>query len=206
MIYGADISEWQGAPDWRALEAWLAGRGITFFMLRTEDGLHKDARFASYCKSLSDLGFSDLGTYAYFRASQPAAPQVAWALECHGDLPGPLAVDVETLDGLYPERVANALAESLAELERQSGRTPAIYTDPGDWMRLGAFGKSHGFERFPLWIASISSRPLVPPPWGACTMWQYTWQRTVPGFNAPVDGDVFYGSIEEWRALGRSTS
>jgi hypothetical protein len=208
MIHGVDISEWQGDPDWRALRTWLAlgapdGEDVSFLMLRSEDGMRADGRFSAYCKALSDLGFSDLGTYVFFRASQPVLPQILHALACHGDLPGPLALDVETLDGTDPAKVADRAAFALAELERQSGRTPMIYTDPGDWSRLGAYGKSHDFERFPLWVATIGPRPLVPPPWNSCAMWQYTWRRTLAGFSSPIDADVFYGTIEEWRALGR---
>lgn len=202
MIYGADLSEWQGEPAWEVLAAFFK-RELSFLMLRTEDGLHKDGKFSHYCFELSQRGVSELGTYAFFRASKDPKPQVDFATLCHGDLPGPLAVDFETLDGAAPELAADRLQWALEELTRQTGRLPMIYTDPGDWMRLGAYGRSHHFDRYPLWIATIGSKPIVPPPFSKTAMWQYTWDRRLEGFAGPVDGDVFYGTLEEWREIGR---
>lgn len=203
MIFGADISEWQGIPKWDVLAKWLEPKPLQFFMLRTEDGLHKDGKFSAYCMGLNSIGFYDLGTYMFFRASKPVADQVRMAVEMHGDLPGPLAVDIESIDGMMPEQVADRLTETLQLVTTQTGRLPMIYTDPGDWSSLGPFGRSHHFERYPLWVATIGSKPVIPSPFAKCDMWQYTWKREVPGFSALVDGDCFYGTLDEWKAIGR---
>lgn len=206
-IYGVDISEWQSDPDLSKLSTWLAGKPIEFFMLRTEDGNHKDGKFASYCMGLNSIDLYDLGTYFFFRAHLPMREQVLRAVSMHGDLPGPMACDMETLDGVDPMLAAERTLEALELSAQETGRTPLLYTDLGDWSKLGAWGKLPEFGKYPLWLAAVTEDPnrqtFVPPPWTAPVMRQYTFSRKVPGFIANVDGDVFLGSIEDWRSVGR---
>jgi hypothetical protein len=45
----------------------------------------------------------------------------------------------------------------------------------------------------------------VPPGWDSLTIWQHDANTRVPGFAAPIDVNVFDGTIEELRALGSPT-
>jgi GH25 family lysozyme M1 (1,4-beta-N-acetylmuramidase) len=205
--FGLDWSQWQGKPDWKALDDWLRGKPIEFIMLRVADGQHVDIQFSAYCVGLNALGFYDLGTYFFFRAHLPIEEQCQRAVNMHGDLPGPIAIDMETLDGVAPELAASATLEALERVTVLSGRKPMLYTDGGDWGRLGAYGKQHGFADYPLWLAAVTEDPdrdvLSPPGLAPVSMRQYTFSRKIPGVTGNVDGDVFLGTIDGWRTIGR---
>ena len=82
-----------------------------------------------------------------------------------------------------------------------------LYTDNGDWGKLGPHGKVAPFADYPLWLAAVvpepSFRKFIPAPWKDVACWQYTFSRRVPGINANVDGDVFFGDLGAWRDIGR---
>lgn len=210
VIFGVDISQWQGLPNLPALQAFLATDQLQFVMLRTEDGAHVDGKFDAYCTAFNNIGLYELGTYMFFRAHLPVQAQCERAAMMHGDLPGPLAVDMETLDEVAPELAASATLEALERMTALMGRKPLLYSDFGDWSKLGAHGKGPAFADYPLWLAAVTEDPkkitAVPAPWTSAIMRQYTWQRRIPGFSGNVDGDAFYGSIEDWRNIGRSAA
>lgn len=82
-----------------------------------------------------------------------------------------------SLDDLY---------EFLCEVERLTGRIPAIYS--GHVLKDQLAGKSQDrFRGYRLWLAQYGSQPSLPPGWNDYWLWQYTDQGSVPGVTAPTD-------------------
>ena len=116
------------------------------------------------------------------------------------DLMLPVVVDLENDPYVNTETDSNAcygLSQStmvawitafIAEMKKDSGKTPIIYTTTGWWD--SCTGDSSAFKADPLWIASYGvSVPSIPSVWSNLTFWQYSESGTVPGIGGEVDLD-----------------
>jgi lysozyme len=192
-IQGVDVSEFQGTIDWPRVKA----AGIAFAFVRVSDGVqHRDPTFAENWAGTRANGIVR-GVYQFFRASEDPIAQAdllasSVPLE-QGDL---IAADVELTDGASAGTIAAHLATWCDEIQRKTGRSPIIYTMPGFWNPLGA-----NFSGHDLWVANwFVSSPGLPAGWSSWKFWQYSDQGSVPGIDARVDRDVWYGSLAELAA------
>jgi len=111
----------------------------------------------------------------------------------------PVALDIEpdpysssTVNSCYnqtPSGMVTWISQFLAEMQKDSGKTPAIYTDPDFWSQCT--GGYTGFSsKYPLWLASWDvSSPAALDGWSAPAVWQYSDDETVNGMSGGVDGD-----------------
>jgi GH25 family lysozyme M1 (1,4-beta-N-acetylmuramidase) len=86
------------------------------------------------------------------------------------------------------------ISQFLAEMQKDSGKTPVIYTDPSFWSWCtGGSQSSPGstaFSSYPLWLASWDvPSPSALADWSGPALWQYTDDETVDGMSGGVDGD-----------------
>lgn len=92
--------------------------------------------------------------------------------------------------------------------------TPLVYLNAaaingGDWAAVEA--------RFPLWYAGYGANAQTdgfqPPPakpavtWASgVLLWQYTSKGRLPGYAGDLDMNIFYGTVDDWHALGIHTT
>jgi GH25 family lysozyme M1 (1,4-beta-N-acetylmuramidase) len=90
--------------------------------------------------------------------------------------------------GLSQSTMVSWITAFIAEMKKDSGKTPIIYTTT-DWWD-SCTGDSSAFTADPLWIASYGvSVPSIPPVWGSLAFWQYSESGTVAGIGGAVDLD-----------------
>jgi lysozyme len=112
--------------------------------------------------------------------------------------------------GRKPAQIVAQARAFLEEVQRETGRTPMIYTAKAWWTER--IGKAGGAElaAYPLWIAdySRSSRASESPPGLSATapwtLWQFTEAATMAlADKASFDASIYKGSADEfYRALG----
>jgi hypothetical protein len=110
----------------------------------------------------------------------------------------PVALDIEgdpytssTVNSCYNQTtsgMATWITQFLAEMQKDSGKTPVIYTNPSFWATCT--NNSKAFTSYPLWLADygVASPPAVAG-WSSPALWQYADNVTVGGMTGGVDGD-----------------
>mmetsp|Transcript_10736 Transcript_10736/g.16178 ORF Transcript_10736/g.16178 Transcript_10736/m.16178 type:complete len:93 (-) Transcript_10736:45-323(-) len=75
-----------------------------------------------------------------------------------------------------------------------TGRPPIIYTGYYFWQ--DNVGGPDDNLNCPLWIASYTSSPSIPPAWSSVgwAFWQYSDEGSVSGISGAVDEDYFKNS------------
>jgi GH25 family lysozyme M1 (1,4-beta-N-acetylmuramidase) len=185
---GIDVSSFQPSFDWAAER----GRISFAFVKATEGMTVRDPDFGANWQSAKDLGIVR-GAYHFAHPRNGAAHDSQAFLatvQAHGLQAGDLlALDLETSDGLSPQRVAEYARNWCADVHRVTGHTPIVYT----FLSFAEEGNCAGLGHYPLWIAEPSApagRPAVPQPWSTWKFHQYGTTRV--GLNT-VDVNVFNG-------------
>lgn len=187
---GIDVSHHQGRIDWAAVQ----GEGVGFaFVKATEGATFTDPAFARNWAALGETSIAR-GAYHRFRPRADAVAQarhfVAVARIAEGDLPP--VVDVEATDGVSDARLVRGVRAWLAEVERETGKRPIVYTKPG-------FRRAHlgaALDDYPLWIAEYG---VDQPSAGEWTIWQHSERGSIAGIRTAVDLDRFNGTMGEMR-------
>ncbi|MGN9842820.1 glycoside hydrolase family 25 protein [Nonomuraea sp. H19] len=194
VLQGIDVSNWQRSVDWTG----HAESGVTFaFAKATEGGDFTDKWFARNWEGMRE-SWIVCGAYHFARPKGDPIEQARHFLATvrsagglrRGDL---VALDLETNDGLRPERVARHARRWCRFVERHAGVRPFVYTFPA----FAREGNCAGLAEYPLWIANPGKprgRPVVPGPWQDWTIHQYA--------HSPVDRNVFHGTRKQLTKLG----
>lgn len=185
---GIDLSSFQPSFDWPAEK----GR-ISFAFIKATEGMTvKDPEFAVNWQAAKALGIVR-GAYHFGHPSNGAANDsraFVDTVRAHGLQAGDLlALDLETSDGLSPERVAEYARNWCADVHHDTGLTPIVYT----FLSFAEAGNCAGLGHYPLWIAEPSAppgRPVVPKPWST---WKFHQFGTAPVGTNTVDVNVFNG-------------
>jgi GH25 family lysozyme M1 (1,4-beta-N-acetylmuramidase) len=176
---GIDVSNHQGTVDFARVKK----AGYTFAYLKATEGLgFVDPFYLGNVQKARAAGLK-VGAYHFLQpksgrtgADEARAFHVQLA---KGKLELRPVVDVE-VTGLSPAQTENYVDQFVTEL-RQLGHDPLIYTFP-------AFLKWHRTHGCPLWIAHFGvSKPTVPSPWRAYTIWQHSSTARVPGVSGNCD-------------------
>jgi WD40 repeat protein len=205
-VLGVDVSSFNGKVDWNAIEA----AGYRFAFTRASEGIDQvDELFEANWAGILDAGMLR-GAYHVFRPAQDAVAQAGFFAQTialqEGDLP-PVVV-LETMDELPSDQVLQNLLAFLVELQKQTGRSPIVYTNPVFWQGLledptSSVQQSAPSSRtlFPsndyqLWVASYgkSDAPSLPSGWGTWAFWQYSGEGEVPGIQSQVSLTRFNGN------------
>ncbi len=205
MIFGPDVSDWQGAVDWAA----VAGSGRRLGIAKATEGTSYVADTLEANRSgMAAAGLVLRGLYHFARAAAGGAGEQAhhFLAAVSTLAPGEVAVlDLEDDAIGHAETGAWAL-EWLEAVEAVTGRAPWLYSYAPF---LAGIDTSH-LTRFPLWIAGyghndgqVPGEDFRPPTdrWARATLWQYTSAATVPGIDGPADDNLFEGTVAELAAL-----
>ena len=193
MVFGIDVSDWQGTIDWAAVFG-DTDPIISFVYSKATDGARFAADSFDRNHDIVRVRGHHFGAYHFFRFEDDPNEQAANFINTSlnrgrgGDLI-PM-VDVET---------GAANSDSLStflSVVQGAFKVPRIlvYTDAGYWdgTSLGS-----GFSGHPLWAANFvhegnepSGAPYLPQTggWTDWTVWQYDNQGVVPGIgNTDLD-------------------
>lgn len=198
MLKGIDISKWQGSIDFDAV-----AKTQDFIIIRSSYGNGYTDEFFTRnrdeCRRLDiPHGFYH---YSYPQYNEPEA-EADWFLHVVGNL--------ESGESLYldfEERYPTPVEWSKRFLDRISeqleGYKPLIYlnkytTECYDWSPIADAGNG-------LWLAYWDYDPngtFNVPHWDIVAMRQFSNNESINGISGRVDGNVFYGDLEQFMAYG----
>jgi len=206
---GIDVSKHQqDVIDWAKVRA----SGVEFVLQRASVGRDADIDFPRFWPGAKAAGLLR-GAYHYFMVGSGQAQAELFLAQLGrdtGELPP--ALDLEQRDIDYAAYMAQAKIW-LDIVEKAVGRRPVLYVGPAGWR--GFYGQHAPWASgYPLWIGNPplsggavphwtnvinkTYQPDVPETWGGVwRFWQYAWQGVVPGAGAPIDLDVFNGSLQD---------
>jgi lysozyme len=188
-VEGVDVSQHQGAIDWRA----LSQTSVRFaYMKASEGGDHVDGRFAFNWREASGAGLLR-GAYHFFTLCRPGAQQAQHFLDqnVYEDGALPPAVDIEQKHacrrGPTMNDVVGEVRAFLDRVQSAIGIRPLLYTtrEFHDLHLKNAFAE----ERF--WIRSLFTPPRFRTrQW---VIWQHHNRAHRAGVSTPVDLNSFRG-------------
>lgn len=205
MIFGPDVSDFQGVVDWAAVRA--SGR-LFGFTKATEGRTFVAETFGANRTGMAAAGMVLRGIYHFARPDRnSAANEATHFLTTTGSLDsGEVAVlDLESGNIGHAETGAWALAW-LEAVEKATGRTPWVYS----YASFLADFDTSALTRFPLWIAGYGPNDGQVPEkkyrpgtdrWPRAIVWQYTSAASVPGVAGQCDDNLFEGTAVELAAL-----
>jgi lysozyme len=195
QMLGADISEWQGPTTLGAFSG-------SFILIREGFGTSRlDHQFVSNRDQARALGLPHgFYWYAYPEYDTPQAEATDFATWTDWQA-GELAVLDFEEPSSHPVSWALQFVQTFEQLR---GFKPLIYMSQNelyayDWSAVAGNGNG-------LWEAKWDGS-LVAPASGAfafAAAKQYTDATSYPGISGRIDGDVFYGTAQQWAAYGRS--
>jgi lysozyme len=188
-VRGIDVSHHQGTIDWAA----VASAGYRFAWIKaSEGGDSRDSRFAESWEGASAAGVVPGGYhfYTFCRTPEEQAANFLGALEGRDGTALPPVVDVEYGGNCSrrPTDLAGELERFRGVVERKLGRRPLVYT-------THEIRADHAIEG-PFWMRDVFWEP--PGPW---VVWQYGYERHLPGVSGLVDVDAFAGSEAEFEGF-----
>ncbi|MEU0788344.1 lysozyme [Streptomyces sp. NPDC006173] len=199
-VEGHDVSSHQKDVDWRSAET----KGARFVYVKaTESTAYRNPYFA---RQYDGAGAAGLLRGAYHFAlpdTSSGNAQAAYFVRNGGAWRAdgrtlPPALDIEydpyarrrACYGLSPAATVRWIKDFSDEVERETGRTPVIYTTTHWWNTRT--GSSRAFAaRHALWPARYDAAAPGPLPAGWST-WTF-WQHDITG-SPPGDQDLFHGS------------
>lgn len=220
MLKGIDVSAYQGTVDWKKVK----DAGFEFAYIKVTEGISYASPTWREQKAGASAAGLLVGAYHFDRPGRPALDQVGHFLQVSGtDWDIPHAWDTEVMSGsdTLPVNQDKRIRGALEALEDCTGIVPVLYSFPGFWANLGALGRDHFYEKYPLWIAHYLymgkdkrivnacqapchssgptySKPMIPAPWKKYTIWQvHGDDGRVPGVRGACDINVFNGTRED---------
>jgi len=203
---GPDISRWQH-PNGATINWDKVAAGCNSFAIikATEGAGYTNPYFASDWIGAGAAGLIR-GAYHFARPALPMSTATQQADEFasvvgsmrYGQTLPPI-LDLEENGGLSAASLITWTQTFLAEVQRKTGRTPAIYTYRFFWSE--SMASTSALRRYPLWIAdyTTASQPHSPliGSWPTWALWQYTASASVAGIPGPVDRSRFNGTLAD---------
>lgn len=195
MLYGIDISSWQGDID-------LSPLPIDFCIVKSTEGLTYVNPYFYKIREAQEQG-KLIGTYHYARDNNPEK-EAQWFID---NITSYLDIAIPVLDWEENQSV-DWVNRFVRYFKEKTGIWCWIYANP--W-RFNQGGVEENCDR---WIAaypnvkhpSLDYDPgNIPNTDGVVCCWQYASDGNVSGYNGNLDINHFYGDEKAWRsyALGR---
>jgi len=210
-IFGPDVSYFQNGMSLVKAKQ----EGMSFVILRTNDGTFKDTCYASHYDDAKNAGLL-IAAYAYIRNPSEGtsiAAQVQTTLQVMGDRKVPVWLDCETNAGLHVDHI-RAYKRGL---EAAGVRVPGIYTYVPFWEGKVSPSEPDMAEFGRLWKAAYpggtgtaaqvysasggdgSHNWTYPLGNRKPDLWQFTDRATIAGHT--VDCNAFRGTVEQLRTI-----
>ena len=198
MLKGIDVSKWQGDINWSSV-----AKNTDFAIIRSSYGTgYKDEKFEyNRDKARQENILRGFYHYSYPNHNTPEA-EADWFLSVVTPLQ-----DGESLYLDFEENYPDPVGWSKRFLDRireaLGGYLPLIYINyytakTYDWSPVADAG-------YGLWLAKWDYDPdgtFDVPYWSVVAMRQYSNNETINGISGRVDGNVFYGGVEQFLAYG----
>ena len=202
-VHGVDVSKYQGDIDWQA----AAQGGVQFAWIKSTEGAdHLDENFARNWRGAAEAGIPR-GAYHFAFWCRTPAEQMRWFQQNvpvdEDALPPVLDVELTPTSktctrSLYREEVLREMREMLEMMERHYGKRPVIYSTVDFYQGIL---HSNALDDYPIWVRSTKYEPKVKYGNRKWHFWQYQSDGRVPGINAKVDRNAFYGTRRQWDAF-----
>jgi lysozyme len=198
-IHGIDVSYYQGKIDWQKVKAMKEdGVAVDFaFIKATEGVLNVDPYFQRNWREAPKAGLK-VGAYHFFRPKRSGLWQANFFLQTvnieKGDLPP--VVDIESLDGVSPDKMRKELNAFIIQIEVKTKVRPIIYSGL-------KFYQDHlmgYYEGYPFWVAHYH-QPKLKVPANAWKFWQHSDKARINGINHVVDFNAFNGDSLQFQQL-----
>ncbi|MGA8112330.1 MAG: lysozyme [Actinocatenispora sp.] len=212
VLYGIDVSHYQGSINWTSVKA----AGTSFAYIKATEGTtFHDPNFSSNYTNAYYAGLIR-GAYHFARPDSSGGAAQADYFASHGGgwsadnqtLPGMLDIEYgpnSTCYGLSQASMVSWISAFLNEYHARTSRWAPIYTTT-DWWKTCTGNSSAFAGNSPLFVARYSSSAgTLPAGWGFWTFWQYTSTGSVSGVPGNVDRDQFNGSADRLLALANNT-
>jgi len=190
-----DISRYQAGFN---MQAFKDSGGLGVILKASEGTSIKDSSYDAHRANALAAGLA-VASYHFFRPSDPET-QADWFLECANVNWGERVVcDVE--DPSCEKGSVKAFFQRI--ISQRPDLQLTVYTGHVGEEAEAEWGRSEWLaENTSLWTCQYASSPS---PWASETwpqwsLWQYTDNGSVPGFNGPVDCNKFNGSDENFLA------
>ena len=198
-IHGIDVSHYQHAIDWKAVQAMQDKNvKIGFAFIKATEGLGRvDNGFRRNWFN-AKKALMPRGAYHFFISSKSGKAQAENFIETvnlsKGDLPPVL--DIESANGASVTDIQQRAIDWLLMIENHYKVKPIIYTNI-DFYENFLDGK---FDDYPLWIAHYyeKKKPRITRKW---ILWQHNEKGRVNGIDAYVDFNVFNGDSTAFKNL-----
>ncbi|MFF2654782.1 lysozyme [Streptomyces sp. NPDC058045] len=204
---GNDVSSYQGNINWGSVH----GKGGRFaYVKATESTNYRNPYFAQQYNGAYKAGMLR-GAYHFALPNKSSGKTQAAYFVRHGGgwsadgktLPPALDIEHNPYSGgsCYGKSAAGMVSwiKSFSdEVNRRTGRRPAIYTSTQWWNTCTGHSRAFAAQH-PLWLARYGSSPgPLPAGWTFWTFWQYNDHGKLPG-----DQDKFNGSMTQLRRLAK---
>lgn len=203
-ITGVDISAWQNDVSTPKNVDFIKMKeaGAAFIFMRAFFGVSKDRDFDYYWKTAKSVGLPR-GAYMFPITTVSITEQANIFVNLLKPDRGEISpvIDVETYRGssLSIKDIKNC----VNIVENGLGVSPIIYTGYYVWREIVGSNDPF-FKKYLLWIATYSTKPMIPPPW---TEWIF-WQATDKGDGAKygvesknIDVDYFNGTQDDFNKI-----
>lgn len=197
FVNGVDVSNHQNTGgespiDWNAVK----GENQRFAFVKATEGTDfTDKSFHKFAQEAGDMGLA-VGAYHYARPARDAAAQAHHFANVVNTGPKtvlPPVLDIEVDEGLSPQQLQDWTRTFLEILEKETGRTPIIYTYRYFWTEK--MGDTQEFANYPLWLAAWQNKaPRPVGGWDKVDIWQRSDSGRIAGINTPVDTNLFNGN------------
>ena len=202
-VHGIDVSKYQGLIDWGQVRQ----SGVRFAWIKaTEGGDNADSQFQRNWAEARAAGIPR-GAYHFVYWCRPWQEEMRWFeqnVPVENDALPPV-LDVEATPTsktckrtLYRDEVLAQMRQMLEEMERHFGKRPVIYSTVDFYAGILAGG---GLSDYPIWVRSTKYSPSVKYGDRRWHFWQYQSDGRIPGINAKVDRNAFFGSAKQWQAF-----
>ena len=199
-IHGIDVSFYQGQIDWQMVKRMHEDSvHITFAYIKATEGIAQvDPYFQRNWREAAKAGII-CGPYHYFRPEKNGKWQARFLLQNvnpeTGDLP--IAVDIEELDGVSPEKMRAELTQFLKYISAHSESKPIIYAG----LKFYKQNLAGYFNNYTFWLAHYYEESLDGDHGVKWVFWQHNDKGRVNGINHVVDFDAFNGDSIAFKKL-----
>ena len=199
-IHGIDVSSYQGRIDWQLVKDMSEDNvHVSFAYIKATEGIIQiDPYFQRNWREGPKAGII-CGAYHYFRPEMSGKWQAVFFLQNvkneRGDLP--LAVDIEELDGVEPEKMRTELTLFLKYVSLKTKAKPIIYSG----LKFYQANLTGYFDDYDFWLAHYYEPDLEVGKTVKWRFWQHNDKAKVNGINHVVDFDVFKGDSAAFKKL-----
>ena len=191
--YGIDVSSWQGDIDFEAVR----DAGCEFVIIRagysSEGVFNEDSKFAANIQNAQSAGLS-IGVYVYSTDNSVEAVEMLADTVC-GMIDGynvtmPVVFDWESFGRFQQYKMSiedlNDLYRAFEARVNSNGKTAILYSSK--YFLDVIWDDSIG----PVWLAHYTSQTDYT---GSFCLWQQSCTGSIPGIDADVDLDIYYGYL-----------